>query len=251
MMDTVKEILASFDSLSLKELEVVRLLDRMDTKYVFNSDKLPEVLSELKAGYRILEIQGARQSCYQTIYFDTDDLCMYHHHHNGKASRYKVRLRRYCDSGINYLEIKHRNNKGRTIKTRIKKPQFTTDLEENACALIRRTPFRPESLKPVLKVSYTRMTFADRGNSTRLTIDTGLHFSQNGNGKSYESLVIAEIKQSRAVRSNFHVIMQKQRIPSVSVSKYCLGIANLYDGIRKNNFKRKLLQINKVIHHGS
>lgn len=243
------DILATFESLSLKELDVVRLLDRMDTKYIFHIAKLPGILDDMKNDYRVLEVDGTRENCYQTIYFDTDDLMMYHHHHNGKATRYKVRIRRYCDSDVNFLEIKHRNNRGRTIKSRIRKQEFTTDLEEKACSFIGKTPFAAENLKPVLNVGYTRITFAHRDNLSRLTIDTGLHFSQNGNSKAFESLVIAEIKQSKNSRSEFHKLMHRHGIPSLSVSKYCLGITNLYPGIKKNKFKRKILRINKVLQY--
>jgi hypothetical protein len=250
-MEPINDILSSFEELTLKELDVVRLLDRVDTKYVFNIEKLPEVLADLRKGFRVLNLNGIRQSCYETIYYDTDNFSMYHHHHNGKSNRHKVRLRRYCDSDINYLEVKFKSNKGRTIKSRIRKELFTTNIEQELSSFLEKTPSLPADIKPVLWVNYTRMTFANKENTTRLTIDTNLRFSTGEKEKNFNSLVIAEIKQSRATQSSFHTLMQNHRIPSISVSKYCLGMAILYEGIKKNNFKRKILTINKVTGYGS
>jgi hypothetical protein len=250
-MDPINDILTSFSHLTLEELNAVRLLDRMDTKYIFHINDLPGVLADLRKDYRVLEIGGIMQNCYQTVYYDTHDLTMYHHHHNGKTNRYKVRLRRYCDSDINYFEIKFKNNKGRTIKSRIKKKEFITAFDERCISFLGKTPFLPESLNPVLWVNYSRMTFAKNDFSSRLTFDTGLRFTLGEKEKTFGSLVIAEIKQNKTIPSGFHTLMHNHRIPALSISKYCLGMANLYAGIKKNNFKDKILTINKVMSHGS
>ena len=47
-------------------------------------------------------------------------MTLYHDHHNGKLNRYKVRRRRYIDTDTEFLEVKLKNNKKRTIKSRIK-----------------------------------------------------------------------------------------------------------------------------------
>ena len=249
-MDSINDILNSFEAISLEELDVVCLLDRIDTKYVFSIDRLPDVLLDLRNNYHILEICGIRKNCYQTVYYDTDDFSMYHQHHNGKMNRYKVRLRRYCDSGLNYFEIKRKNNKDRTIKTRVKRNEFSIQIEGKSSSLLQeKTVFSPENLKPVVWVNYSRMTFSSKDLSERLTIDTGLRFVIGEKEKSYETLVIAEIKQNKAAQSGFTTLMLKQRIPSMAISKYCLGMINLYEGIKKNNFKWKILRINKIIKH--
>jgi hypothetical protein len=77
-MDSLPDIINSFEHLTLKELDAVRLLDRMDTKYVFNAKRLPAVLLDIRNDYRILDMNGTRQNCYQTIYYDTNELSMYH-----------------------------------------------------------------------------------------------------------------------------------------------------------------------------
>ena len=248
-MAETDDILNSFEPLTLEELNNVRLLDRMDTKYIFHIRQLPSILQDLKQDFRCLDITGIRNNQYQTIYFDTNGLAMYLHHHNKRSNRYKVRLRQYGDSGINFLETKFKNNKGRTIKTRIKRDEFLTGFDEKANAFIEKTPYPSDSLKPVLQVNYSRMTFAGKTDPVRLTIDTGLHYIFNGQEKGYPSLVIAEIKQNKSAHSGFHYMMRRHHIQALSISKYCLGIMSLYEGVKKNNFKRKLLTIQHITNY--
>ena len=104
---------------SLEEMDQVKLMDRVETKFVFNLDSLPRLLSHMETGYRILEISGTRSHCYHTVYYDTPALELYHLHQRGRLNRYKIRFRKYCDSELSFFEIKFKNNKGRTIKKRI------------------------------------------------------------------------------------------------------------------------------------
>ena len=101
-------------------MDSVKLMDRTDTKFVFNIDILPAVLNEAKVFYKILDVEGNRISRYKTLYFDTQDFDLYNKHHSGKLNRYKVRHRTYVESSLGFLEVKFKNNKGRTLKTRIK-----------------------------------------------------------------------------------------------------------------------------------
>ncbi|MEI6900218.1 MAG: polyphosphate polymerase domain-containing protein [Bacteroidota bacterium] len=248
MNQSIDPILNSFEPITLAELDAVRLLDRIDTKYIFNIDRLPEILKSLRFGYKILEIEMLRESSYQTIYFDTDQFLMYHQHQRGKLSRVKVRMRRYCDSGLSYFEIKHKTNAGRTIKRRVKNPEFSMEIiGESKELLEKRTSLVTEQLHPKLWVNYNRLTFASKDLMTRLTVDLGLTFSDGQNQKSFERLVIAELKQSNHEHSDFQSLMQMNGINDISISKYCLGITQLYDGVKKNNFKRKIISIQKIL----
>jgi len=77
-------------------------------------------LEDLRAYYRILDINGVRQNQYDSIYFDTPDLDLYHLHHNDRKNRFKIRYRKYVDSNLSFFELKMKNNKYRTIKKRFK-----------------------------------------------------------------------------------------------------------------------------------
>jgi len=113
------EILYLFSPISLKEMEGVKLMNRIDTKYTFSIDLLPTIMQLIKADYKVLEIDGNRKSSYKTLYYDTKEFSLYTKHHNGQLNRYKIRHRTYQETGDGFLEVKFKTNKGRTIKRRI------------------------------------------------------------------------------------------------------------------------------------
>ena len=61
-MSEVLDLLRGFESINLEELAKVKLLDRMDRKYMFHSSQLPDVLSMAKEYYYILEVTENRYS---------------------------------------------------------------------------------------------------------------------------------------------------------------------------------------------
>ena len=119
-MKELSSILAQFEPTSLEEMEAVKLMDRTDTKFTFNVSQLELVLNEVNDDYKVLEVEGKRLSRYKTLYFDTEDLDLYLRHHAGQLNRYKIRHRTYVESNLGFLEVKFKNNKGRTVKNRIK-----------------------------------------------------------------------------------------------------------------------------------
>jgi hypothetical protein len=67
--------------------------------------------------------------------------------------------------------------------------------------------------------------------------------------KEMKGMVIAEVKQEKRKASPFLVIMKKYHIREGSISKYCLGIATMCNDVKKNNFKRKLINIKHILDH--
>ena len=64
-----------FDPVSLDALVAeASLLTRVDRKYVVPRAGLDPVLAALDPGTRVLEIDGARDFAYESVYFDTPDL---------------------------------------------------------------------------------------------------------------------------------------------------------------------------------
>jgi hypothetical protein len=248
-MDEILKSLTLFEPITLEEMDHVRLLDRLDTKFIFRKDLLPSFLAQLKDDYCILEINGLRIGRYETRYFDTDDFMFYLHHHNGKLNRYKIRFRKYVDSDTTFFEVKLKNSKGRMIKKRVQVDGFDEIIRGTAEEFLQKTTKLPSAIfHPSLNVFYSRMTFVNRNSHERLTIDTGLNYSNLRDKITYPNLVIAETKQAKSGSSPFLSLMQKNHIREITVSKYCLGIANLVNGIKKNNFKYRLYQINKTDH---
>ena len=249
MHSGISEILKTFDPITLEEMEGVKLLNRTDTKFTFKADKLPFILGELRNDYKALNVNGVTLNKYNTLYFDTPEFNLYTQHHNGKLNRYKVRFRRYVDSGLNFFEVKLKNNKGRTIKSRVKRESLHEDIEGKSEVLLNeKTPLKSEMLKPVIWVSYTRITLISKHSAERLTIDIDLGFKNNSAKVAIPSLVIAEVKQEKTKKSVFITLMAKNKIHNASISKYCLGIINLYENVKKNNFKPKIKALNKIIH---
>lgn len=238
--------------ISLQELDRVKLQNRTDTKFVFNADLLPTILIEISEFYSILEIDGKRTNSYKTLYYDTKDLRCYIQHHNGKANRIKVRFRKYVESNLNFLEVKFKNNKGRTIKARTKTNSIETELTDFSKKFIDDNSysfFEEKEVIPVLWNSFTRLTLAHKTLNERLTIDLNLGFEsfENHTVKNIEHIIIAEVKQEKASsNSDFIQAIRKHHIRESSMSKYCVGTALLNDKLKQNNFKERILKINKL-----
>ena len=241
--------LSEFNSISLKDLDKVQLLNRKDTKFVFSQNKLLQLLDRLKPFYWILEIEGKRTFIYDNTYFDTDEFFFYTQHHNECRKRFKVRHRKYCETNDQYFEIKIKDNKNRTIKKRLKINDGNGHFGEEEKRLISETiGLSPQHLIPKLNIQFSRITLADKSFSERLTIDTNLSVLNGTGSKMFDQLVISEIKQKKYnPKSNFIRILLNLKIPEMRFSKYCMGMLHVNRGIKYNRFKPKLLQINKIL----
>jgi hypothetical protein len=240
--------LDKFSSLSLSELDQVALLDRMDTKFIFNIELLNNFLDRLSANYSILEIDGRRIFQYESLYFDTDKFALYNQHFCGRMNRYKIRFRNYVESNLSFFEIKFKNNKGRTIKSRLRQAPSQTIDGEAKDLLTDKTFFKPNDLKPLLWINYLRITLISKDLKERLTLDLDLTFKKDETEKKIERLVIAEVKQSKATNSFFNKLMKESNIRSGSISKYCFGVASMFGQVRKNNFKPQIMHLNKILY---
>ncbi|MDD3077967.1 MAG: polyphosphate polymerase domain-containing protein [Paludibacter sp.] len=241
------EILKCFDPISLADMNKVKLLDRLDKKYMFHVSKFPDILAHAMSDYYALVIDGKNYAAYETTYFDTPDYQMYTMHHNGKLNRYKVRFRTYVDSNLNFFEIKFKTNKGRTIKSRIMLPEKDLSLTGDVKKLLeKKTAYKAEDLVPAMQVNYNRITLVNKKMTERITLDFNLDYMSHGKKVEIPELVIAEIKQDRSDKSPFVTIMQEKRILPVSLSKYCLGIASIVENVKLNNFKPKVRYVNQL-----
>ena len=242
-------LLNDFQAVSLKELDKVKLLDRQDTKFVFNQIQLPLILEKIKPFYRILEINNDRIFTYDTTYFDTDDFLFYNQHHNENRKRFKVRFRKYSSNNKLFFEIKIKNNKNRTLKKRLLVDEMNEYLGEQERDLVSRIiGLPPDQLTPKLKLEFSRITLTDNSFNERLTIDTNLSAKNGISSKIFDQLVISEIKQKKYdTKSDFIQILRGLKIQEMRFSKYCMGVLHLNDNVKYNRFKPKLLQINKIL----
>ena len=246
MNEVIKQI-ALFEPISLSEMDSVKLMNRSDTKFVFSQQKLLQILPKLQTHYRVLEIENIRVNSYKSLYYDTKDLQFYHHHHNGKANRNKVRYRQYIESGITFLEVKHKNNKGRTIKKRIRVNAIQEILEGDHQSFVDEVLGEKLNLIPQHRNKFERLTLVHKINKERLTIDINFQYQNKIKKGGYEQLVIAEVKQEKKSRSSdFIRIIKQAGIHPSRVSKYCIATASLCPELKFNNFKRKFLLLNKI-----
>jgi hypothetical protein len=245
--DPIRPLLARFRPIGLGQLDRVALQNRTDTKYVLSIAQLTRALEALASHYRVLEIGGRRMSAYQTTYFDTADFALYLQHHAGKSNRYKVRSRRYVDTGAAFLEFKLKTNKDRTVKQRV--PTAPTvgsaELETFLSAYL---PGDAPELRPMLGNTFSRITLASRSERERVTIDLNLRFSGAGQRVSLPGLAVVEIKQDGVDRcSGFIQQLQAAHLQPTGFSKYCIGVSLLYQQVKHNRFKPKLRLIDKLM----
>lgn len=245
----IKEILDSFIPVNLDEIGNVRLMDRIDTKYVLSVRRIPDLLTMMDGQYKVLEINSQRVFPYLTTYLDTDDYLFFNQHVTGKLERNKVRYRKYETTGKTFLEVKKRTNKNRTIKWRIRDNLSDNGLNEKAIEFIKEyLSYYPLVLGPVLNNSFKRITFAGSDFTERITIDFDLSFSEpDGQQNDIPFIAIVEQKSERvAINSPFNTLLKKLSVHPTGFSKYCMGTALLYDMPRKNILKPKILLINKI-----
>lgn len=248
IIPAVMQKIGLYDPISLAEMDGVKLMNRVDAKFVVPLKMLPGLLDELRPHYRLLEINGHRMCDYETLYFDTPDLRFYHDHQAGRLNRYKIRQRRYVHTNTLFTEVKFKNNKRRTIKTRISNVTLTNNVmsSETNAFLREQTPFDPEVLMPVLWVDYTRLTLVSLATAERLTLDLNLSFRNHTGHKNYEQVVVAEVKQDSLKHSHFLDLMKKYHLRQGSLSKYCLGVISLDKTVKHNRFKEKLKYLSKI-----
>lgn len=167
-------------TLDLDRIAAVRLMNRVDTKYLVDERRCMELLEMAADQYYVQIIDDCRACRYATLYYDTPQWDMYHLHHNRRLTRQKIRTRTYVETGVTYLEVKNKSNKGRTHKRRmaLDRSLFAAAATDAAAAdfLRREARYAPETLSPSLATRFVRVTLVNHAMTERLTIDFDLHF---------------------------------------------------------------------------
>lgn len=251
------EILNEYDSITLDEMRSIRLMNRIDTKFVTTVPMLRQLLLLAKDDYFVQESQGERISPYYTLYFDTPDCKMYNRHEAGHLSRQKVRVRSYVNAGLNFLEVKTKNNHGRTKKKRIEALNF--DPENHSIFNVQSSLFSDflqtylkypqQSLVRQVENRFDRITLVNKAKTERLTIDTNLRFHNisKNNYRFMEELVVIELKRDGLQPSPILPLLTKLRIHPHGFSKYCIGSALTNADLRRNRIKPRLHSVEKIL----
>jgi len=232
----------NFKKHSLDDLNGARLMNRVDTKFVINKNHLNQFLDVLEKKYTVLSINERELFEYRNRYFDTEDRAFYNSHHNGKLNRYKVRLRHYVDSQLKFLEVKFKNNKKRTIKSRIN--LANADVFSIKEFIKNKLGDENIDLSTSQISGYTRIAFANIEASERITVDFNIWYQSADSERKIElqDVCIIEVKQyKKNIRTSFFSLAKKLGYSSASFSKYCIGCALLYsDTIKTNRFKKTI-----------
>ena len=247
----IGELLEHLEPITLEQMSGIKLMNRTDTKFVTNKQKLAQLLELAQGKYFAQYHDGSRIADYMTTYWDTDDHSFYFEHHNGRAPRQKVRVRTYMDSQVTFLEVKTKNNHGRTKKKRIEVPGQEITLErERADEFLNPLVHRElDDIHPTVQNRFHRITLVNYGKTERLTIDFDVRFRnfETSSEARTGDLVIIELKRDGNVPSPVLDILRQLRIKPSGFSKYCIGTVMTNRTIKQNMFKPKMVRIGKLV----
>ncbi len=247
----IRGLLDNMTPITLEEMSSIRLMNRLDTKYVASKRQLVDLLKLVQEKYYVQQINGDRISPYRTTYLDTDEHTMYMLHHNKRANRVKVRVRTYLSSGdLTFLEVKNKNNHMRTKKKRIKVGSLEEGMKSNEAAelVMSRAGIALSDLHPVVQNHFERITLVNYGKTERLTIDFNVQFHnfETGNDCHTGNIVIIELKRDGNVFSPVCSLLRDIHVHPTGFSKCCIGMAMTDKALKQNNFKLKLKQLEKI-----
>ena len=245
----LNELIGAFEPITLDEMKSIRLMNRMDTKFVTTYSKLMQLLEMARRDYRLQDIGGERNMAYDTTYFDTQDFDMYYDHQYGRTNRQKIRFRTYVSSNLQFMEVKTKNNHGRTKKSRIEVNDMLLTDDVKRDFLAKHLNYGVDGLMPALNNHFNRLTLVNRDKTERLTIDSGLYFRNlvTGQERQMGNLVIIELKRDGLCYSPVLDMLLDLHIRPHGFSKYCMGSALTNDSLKINRFKPKLIDINKLM----
>ena len=242
-------LLASFAPITLAEMSSVKLMNRTDTKFVTTLPKLMQLLKMAQDDYYAQEIDGERNMLYDTTYFDTNDYAMYRQHQCGHTNRQKIRFRTYVSSHLQFMEVKTKNNHGRTKKKRIEVTDMDlTDVGKREF-LASHLHFDVDTLIPHIHNYIRRITLVNKAKTERLTIDTALQFHnvQTNVDRDMGPLVIIELKRDGLVFSPVLEMLRQLHIHPHGFSKYCMGAALTNQQLPVHRFKKKLRDVERIL----
>ena len=250
-LQQIASLVGELPPITLEQMKSIRLMNRTDTKFVTSLPNLAALLALAKGSYYAQEIDGKRISPYTTVYWDTpEDHAMFRRHHCKHMPRTKVRVRTYVDSAQSFLEIKKKNNHGKTSKKRVSVPAAEAVMSNHAGEdfLTERTGYTFDDIIPTLGNRFSRITLVNFAKTERLTIDFNLSFHNYETlaDTAMDNIVIIELKRDGRQPSPILSILRTLRIKPSGFSKYCIGSAMTNDLLPQNRFKPRLRKMERI-----
>ncbi|MDQ1286897.1 MAG: hypothetical protein QG622_462 [Actinomycetota bacterium] len=226
--------------------EHAALQTRVDRKYLVDVAVVADLLSVVTSRVKVLEIDGLCSFGYESVYFDTPDLAAYRSAAHRRRRRFKVRTRAYLDSGLCWVEVKTKGPRKSTIKNRRPHP-FGDRLVLGPGRQFVDTTLTSESipgtealtLTPSLITRYRRSTLYLPENSSRVTIDTDLTWSDGARGRQLPDTAVIETKAGSGATLVDRLLWAQGHRPC-RISKYCVGLASLRPDLPSARWRRTL-----------
>lgn len=257
---SIAELLDRLEPITLEQMSDIRLMNRTDTKFVTTKERLVQLLELCQGKYYAQFHCGKKIAEYKTVYWDTDAHFFFMEHHNGRSPRQKVRVRTYMDSLDTFLEIKTKNNHGRTRKKRIPVP--SQDIVSAGASFDKKSgrTYTPDEflmeivhrplteIRPTVQNQFHRITLVNYGKTERLTIDFDIQFHnfETEQDSNTANLVIVELKRDGNVFSPILALLRQLRIKPHGFSKYCIGSCITNRSLKQNLFKPKLTDLRRI-----
>jgi hypothetical protein len=231
------------DTVSLDELNAAaELLTRVDRKYVIPAGELDAVVTGID-GLRVLEVDGRRESRYESTYLDTVDLDSWTGAAHQRRRRWKVRTRTYADTGERWLEVKTRGPRGTTVKERL--PHDGTDVTGPAAEWVRDRlaaayvrDVDPSGLVATLHTGYRRTTLMLPADGGRATVDRDLHWVSGHGSAEVGDVLVVETKAGSHRPGPLDRRLWELGHRPVRISKYGTGLALLTPDLQRNRWHR-------------
>lgn len=236
---------SALKSISLHELNAkAEMLTRLDNKYMVKGDVLHNALPLLANYFDVLEINEKRLFTYETCYFDDESFRSFFDHHQGRRQRLKVRVRKYVDADLCFVEIKFKDIRGITIKKRLPYDIYKFGVLDAVAydyiCMQHKAMYGREftrSLKPTLNMTYERATLVAKDGGERITIDRRIQFDHNDKVFSTpEDIYVVETKSINGNGMADTLLRKLHQHPTNKCSKYCIGMCLTEQVHRFNNF---------------
>ncbi len=224
--DTMSAPLVHFTNASQRLIQARELLTRCEEKYILPLSDVADFLALMPTHYHMLAIEkSVRAEDYETLYFDSPDLHLYH---RGLADSlaHKVRLRRYGFRRLSFLEVKTKDRAGDTSKVRRAHDYLSNSLCNTDLQFIHNTIGGQRlQLSPQVVVQYKRMTFFSVSSMERMTIDFGIRYMQDLGALSLRGAVVIEIKRTNTEQhSAAECWLRDKNIGKSPFSKFKMGL---------------------------
>lgn len=224
--------------------EEFNLQIRTDRKYLVSNKQFTEILLQTPADFSVVSDSGRLISQYESVYFDTPDLQLHKLAAVGRRRRFKLRTRTYVESKISFLELKIRNSRSQTKKTRLEIPFDSRFSNPDAhqiwieSELANHDASVPNAFGASLAVNFQRSTMVSLTEASRITIDSLLEFNSISAFNSPEWLIVET--KSAGQPSQLDRQLWKAGIRPSKVSKYGVGIALLHAATHRNKWHRTI-----------